>query len=438
MRPLSSGRFSGGSRFSSGGLIVALVAILLLVGCGIGGAVVLTDLNQPVASGSVACQNFTVNPGDSASTIIDHLEQAHLIRNALIFKLYLKLNGKSINAEPGTYCLSPSMHLGDFVAALNTPPNVAYVTFTVPEGERLIQYPAAILGSAVLHDPGKADDGAKGAKALPNFKASDFLNITVKTGVFAGSTQYWYVKPWASPSLTKLEGYLSPNTYQVAVGADATIIIKTMLDGLGEQLCPGPAGAIDAYIFDKAQCMAHGATITIPAGVPGAGKSVNIFTALKHYNSDPVAALQQALILGSLAQRESRTKNNFYEVASVYYNRYSQPNSPAGTNGLLQADPAEQYWLGAQPGQPDPWPTFVAVWGPGKLPGDEPNNPYNLYLTPGLPPSAIAGLSLDALYGGVDPPPTDWFYFFHGCDGSNHYTMTYGEQQAEEAQYGSC
>jgi cell division protein YceG involved in septum cleavage len=435
-RPLSSVRLSGGSRFSSGGLIVALVAIVLLVGCGIGGVVVLTDLNQPVADGNVACKSFTVNPGDSASTIIDHLEQANLIRNALIFKLYLKLNGKNINAQPGTYCISPSMHLGDIAAALNTPPNTAYVQFYVPEGDRLIQYPGDILASAVLHDPGKPDDGAKGAKALPNFTASDFLNITVKTGTFSGSDHYWYVQSWKAPSLTKLEGYLSPNTYQVAAGADATAIIKTMLNGLGEQLCPGPSGAIDMYIFDKAQCMAHGATITVPASIPGAGKAVDVFTALKKYDADPVVALQKALIIGSLAQRESRTKNNFYEVASVYYDRYAYPNAE-GTNGLLQGDPAEQYWLGATGS--NPWPNLVQALN-GVGPGDPSvaNNPYNLYKTPGLPPSAIAGMSADALLGGIDPPNTGWFFFFHGCDGSNHYEKDYTTNLNDEAKYGVC
>jgi UPF0755 protein len=411
-------------------IVLTIVLMLLSFGCGYGALVVQADLAQPVASGNVPCSPFTVGSGDSVNTIADRLQQAHIIRNALLFKIYLKIKGKTLNVQPGSYCLSPSMHLSDIITTLSTPPSAAYVQFYVPEGDRLLQYPTDILNSAVLHDPGNADDGLKGQRALPNFNAGDFLNITIKTGTLPGIENFWYVRPWKNPALTKLEGYLSPNTYQVAPTATAADIITTMLTGLGEQLCPGPAGAIDAYLFDEQQCLAHGATITIPSGVPGAGKSVDVFTSLKRYGSDPVAALQKALTLGSLAQRESRTKNNFYEVASVYYNRYSQPNSAAGTNGQLGADPAEQYWLGATGS--DPWPTLT------ESPKSLASNPYNLYLVAGLPPSAIAGMSLDALYGGIDPPTTDWFYFFHGCDGSNHYSMTLADQTAAIAKYGSC
>lgn len=414
MRPLSSGHFSGGNRFSSGGLIVALIAILLLVGCGIGGAVVLTDLNQPVADGNVACKNFTVNPGDSASTIIDHLEQAGLIRSALIFKLYLKLNGKNIMAEPGTYCLSPSMHLGDFVTALNTPPNTAFVKFTVQEGDRVSQYPAEILATAVLHDPGKADDGATGAKALPNFKAADFLHIAITTGTFPGSNQYWYVQPWTTGSghaLAKLEGYLAPNTYYVDPSSDAVAIIKTMLNGLGEALCPGPSGALDQYILNQAQCEAHQAIITPPT-IPApytanVGKPIGVFDALRAKK----LSLAQALTLASLAQREARTPPNFFLVDSTYYNRWQ--DTGVDPFGYLGADPAEQYWLGATGS--NPWPNLP------DSPRNLPNNPYNLYQTMGLPPSAISGPGLNALYGAIDIVGTNYRFFFYGCDQKNHY-----------------
>ncbi len=413
-----------------GVIVLGIFAVLLSFACGYGALAVQADIGQPVASGNVACVNITITSGESTADILNQLQQAHIIRNATVVKLYLKLRGKTLNVQQGTYCLSPSMSLSTIITTLNTPPHVAYVQFYVPEGDRLIQYPGDILKSAVLHDPGQSDDGLKGQQALPNFKASDFLNITIKTGTFPGIEKFWYVRPWKSPALTKLEGYLSPNTYQVPADADAVKIITTMLTGLGEQLCPGPAGAIDAYLFDQQQCMAHGATITIPAGIPGAGKPVDVWTALqKKYGSDPVAALQKALTIGSLAQRESRTQKNFYEVASVYYDSYSQPTNPQ-TYGYLGGDPAEQYWLGAK--GPDPWP--VLTYSPKNLA----NNPYNLYLTKGLPPSAIAGMSLDALYGGIDPPDTGWFFFFHGCDSLNHYEKDYATFQSDEAKYKVC
>ncbi len=416
-------------------IVLAVILMLLAFGCGYGALVVQADLAQPVAKGNVACSPFAIGSGDTINAIADRMQQQHIIRNALMFKLYLKIKGKTLSVQPGSYCLSPSMRLQDIVATLSTPPSAAYVQFTVIDGDRLTQYPGDILASAVLHDPGNADDGLKGAKALPNFSATDFLNITIKTGMFSGIENYWYVKPWTSPALTKLEGYLAPNTYQVAPTATATDIIKTMLNGLGEDLCPDQTSA-DQFIFDQQQCKANQAIITVPANVPGAGTKLGVFDALQKYYPPTSAftSLQQALIIASLAQREARSPEHHFKVASVYYNRYKKPS--AETAGLLNADPAEQYWLGAQPGQPNPWPTFVAVWGPGKLPGDEANNPYNLYLTHGLPPSAIAGPAQDALYAGIFPPDTGYYYFFFGCDNTNHYAATAAEQDANQAKYG--
>jgi UPF0755 protein len=407
-------RSYGGGTSPAGLAVLAVVAVLLLGACGFGFYTVQTDLNQPVASGNAPCRPFTVNPGDSINTIADNLESAHLIRNALIFKLYLKLNNKTLNAEPGKYCISPSMDLGTITSTLNTPPNVAYVKFTVPEGDRLSQYAADILSTAVLHDPGNKDDGLKGQQALPNFKASDFNTITIKTGSFPGSAQYWFVQPWATGSghaLTKLEGYLFPNTYYVDPKSDAVAIIKTMLNGLGEALCPGPSSTPDQYILDQQQCEAHQAIITPPAIPPqyqaNVGKPIGVFDALRAKK----ISLQQAIILASLAQREARTAPHFFLVDSTYYNRWQ--DTGVDPFGYLSADPAEQYWLGAKGS--NPWPNLPDT------PKNLASNPYNLYLVPGLPPSAISGPGLNALYGAIDIISTNYRFFFYGCDHENHY-----------------
>ncbi len=420
-------RMYGGGPSPAGLIVLAVVAVLLIGGCGFGFYTVQSDLNQPVASATTPCQPFTVNPGDSVNTIADNLEAAHLIRNALIFKLYLRLNSKTLNAEPGKYCLSPGMDLGTITATLNTPPRTAFVKFTVPEGDRLSQYAADILNTAVLHDPGNKDDGLKGQKALPNFKASDFNTITITTGSFAGSNQYWFVQPWTTGSghaLTKLEGYLFPNTYYVDPTSDATAIIKTMLNGLGEALCPGPSGAPDQYVLNQQQCQAHQATITPPT-IPSqyqatVGKPIGVFDALRAKK----LTLQQALILASLAQREARTPPHFFLVDSTYYNRWQDTGVDPG--GYLGADPAEQYWLGATGS--NPWPNLPDT------PANLASNPYNLYKVPGLPPSAISGPGLNALYGAIDIIGTNYRFFFYGCDHQNHYyadanSMFNGQQQ---------
>ena len=428
-------------------IVLAVVLMLAAFGCGFGALWVQAGLSQPLASNcGSATQPFVVATGDGESTVVSNLEKQHFIRNANILKLYLKFRNKTITAAPATYQLSPCWNLQQIIGVLNAPPSTGYVSFTVPEGERLTQYPDAILGSAVVHDPGQPDDKLTGQKALPNFSTQDFLNITVKGTTFPNESAYWWIKPWNSPkstgALTALEGYLFPSQYQAFPNDDTITIIKRMLKGFAELLCPGPDQTnIDQYIFDQTQCIAHQATITVPTGpvvgipggkVPGAGTSMGVFAALKKYYepTDVVKSLAEALTLASLAQREARSPEHHFLVSSVYYNRFKYQGG--GTNGNLNADVAYQYWLGGQPNATSPWPTLAT------LPTGSPDpNPYNLYANAGLSPSAISGVTADALYAGIFPPNTGYYYFYFGCDKNNHYAATYAQQQVNQAKYGA-
>jgi cell division protein YceG involved in septum cleavage len=424
-------------------IILAIVLVAIAFSCGFGALMVQADLSQPVASAGAPAQVFAVNQGESSNAIIDRLEKEHIIRSALVFKLYLKIRSKSLNAQQGNYYLSPSMHLQDIVTVLNSSPSTSFVSIQVVPGSRLLEYPGQILDTATLHDNGHPDDGIKGQKALPNFSASDFLNLT-KTGNVTGLDQYWYVKKWdtSKEALTALEGYLIPETYYIDPAADATTIIKTMIKQFGYYLCPGPDNAKFDYIGDQATCMAHQATITVPTGVSklgtvsNAGKTMGLFDALKkYYGGNSPTELQQALTIASLAQREARTTEHFFMVDGVYYNRFNRANSE--TVGFLNADPSEQYILGDSN---SPWPSLDKVLPEG-VGNTTKGGAYNLSkVTKGLPPSAISGPGKDAFYGAFSPAITPYYYFFFACsDSTNHYEKTFAQQQTDlQTYHGAC
>lgn len=52
---------------------------------------------------------FEVQTGETPSLIAKHLEQAKLIRSALAFEVYAKLNGHADNLRAGLYKLSPAL-----------------------------------------------------------------------------------------------------------------------------------------------------------------------------------------------------------------------------------------------------------------------------------------------------------------------------------------
>ncbi len=412
-QPKSAASASASSGGKTNIIILALLLGTLAFGAGYGAMTVQADIAQPVAKIGAPYQAFVVHQGDNIKIIENNLQTQGLIRSAFFYSIYLKIKGKSsIIVDPGLYNLSPSMTLSEITNILTTPPKADVVNFTVKEGLRLTQYPQAIISSAKFPDGSPA--------TLPNFSAQDFLTIAVSTGVFTNSSNYWYVRPWSlsSGAEAALEGYLMPNTYQVYQTATATDIITTMLDNLGEQLCPGPASNPTEYMYNQTQCEAHQAIIT-PTAVPSqytanVGKPIGVFSALAAHKE----TLQQALILASLAQREARTPVNYELVASTYYNRWKDVNN-GQTFGLLGADPAEQYYLGHSVGpNGDPWAPLP------DSPGNLSNNPYNLYKTPGLPPSAISGVTVAALYAGIDPPSTNYAFFYFAKDCQNHYFST--------------
>lgn len=407
-----------------GVIVLTVILVLVAFACGFGALTVQADIAQPLASQGAPTRPFVVNNGDSINTIADNLQQQKFIRNALFMKIYLKVKSKNITVEPGTYQLSASMTLDQIISALQQPPAVLQYQFTIPEGERLTQYPDAIVNTLkVVGSNGSSNTTV----TLPNFSKDDFLKAAVQGQSIPDLdlSKYWFVKAWKMPpAYAALEGYLMPSTYDILPTASTGQVITTMLNGLVGLLCPGPSDNPTKFADTEQDCQAHQATITpaaAPAGVKiTVGSPIGAMDALtKYYKGN----FQEALILASLTQREARSPGHFEAVASVYYNRWTEPT--VETVGTLGSDPAEQYYLDSKSGTNKPW-------GPlPDSPGNLPNNPYNLYLTKGLPPSAIAGVGQNALYAALDPPKSNYLYFLFEKDCQNHYFTNGAAEQAD-------
>ncbi|HLY29708.1 MAG TPA: endolytic transglycosylase MltG, partial [Ktedonobacterales bacterium] len=236
------------------GRIVLVVVTVLVFGVSFAGATVAFDITQPSVSGSTQTVRFVVVKGDTTTSIADRLQQEGLIRNAELFKLLARYRHLDRSIEPGTYYLSAGMTMDQIVLKLQHGiPDVVEVT--VPDALRVTQYPTYITG-------------------LPNFDGATFLKIA-KTGIEPDGTKlwqkYWYVAQPGEKVAYALEGYLYPDTYEFDRTADTVSVVETMLNELGDQLCPGPVDQPNSYIFNKAQCKAH----AIKVG------GQNIFTAME-------------------------------------------------------------------------------------------------------------------------------------------------------------
>ncbi|OGB74231.1 hypothetical protein A2V68_00480 [candidate division Kazan bacterium RBG_13_50_9] len=181
-----------------------LWAVLATIGGAIAAAVLIFYFLAlaPVGAGEV--RNFTVQSGETISSIAKHLEEEHLIRSPWGFKFYLKLTGKII-VQPGIYQLSPAYGTAR-VANVIASGDTANITVTIPEGYTLEQI-AELLAS-------------KGVTSKEEFikEASDF------------PPDYDFSK--YRPLGHSLEGFLFPDTYRLIKG-DALAAVRVMLDNFG-------------------------------------------------------------------------------------------------------------------------------------------------------------------------------------------------------------
>jgi len=146
---------------------VALVA--LMVACV--GSILLNEIRRPADTDDTAIA-FTVEPGDSTSTIATNLRREGLIRIPQLFTLLVRMQGFDGNLQAGNYLLRPNMTMSQIISALQIGIKIEEKEIVIVEGLRLEEI-AAQIGAAGLSNVSEsaflaaARDGAA-------FKANHF------------------------------------------------------------------------------------------------------------------------------------------------------------------------------------------------------------------------------------------------------------------------
>jgi UPF0755 protein len=130
--------------------------------------------------------------------------------------------------------------------------------------------------------------------------------------------------------------------------------------------------------------------------------------------------IHQVVTLASIIEREAQRADERRTIAGVYLNRLK-------VGMPLQADPTVQYAIGSPA---EWWPRDETLANALRRPG-----PYNTYLTPGLPPGAIASPGLAAIQASLDPETHDYIYFVAKGDGSHAFSRTLDEHNANVRRY---
>lgn len=166
---------------------------------------------------------FTVAEGETYNTIGNKLKEKGLIRNELVYKIYVKLN-KPENLEYGSYKLNTGYDLEKLleVLALGSTSKVETVTITFKEGVNMRKYIKLITENF----------GFTEEDVLNKLKDEEYLDKLIEN--------YWFLTDDIKNKniYYSLEGYLYPDTYEFYKSASLEDIFKTFLNNMDKKLTP--------------------------------------------------------------------------------------------------------------------------------------------------------------------------------------------------------
>lgn len=199
-------------------LILGLIATLILV------FLIFYNVNLKAVSSESTEVEFMVDSGSTYYDVISKLKSVDLIRNELVFKLYIKFN-KVNDIQAGTYKLNKNMSVKDIVEVFSkgNTYNPDAIVITFKEGKHMRN----IASTIALYTNNTED------MVYNLLKDTEYLNTLIN--------EYWFIDESILNTniYYSLEGYLYPNTYEFK-NKDVSIkeIFKTMLDEMDKQLSP--------------------------------------------------------------------------------------------------------------------------------------------------------------------------------------------------------
>jgi UPF0755 protein len=317
-----------------------LLALPLLLAVAAGGMGVFLLRSLSAVAGSERSILFQVQPGASLDTVARDLERERLVRHAWAFKGLGRWRGLAGELRAGEYDLSPHLTTREILERI-AEGQVRTYRIVIPEG--LV---AAEIAQR-LEESGLAD--------ADEFLAAVRSQQLVNDLDVEGET---------------LEGYLFPETYQLARGLPAAEIARAMV------------------------AQFHAIWPDIAPGSEAVGLS-----------------MLEAVTLASIVEKETGAPEERSLIAAVLHNRLRR--------GMrLETDPTVIYGI----------PQFDGNLLRSHL--EDMRNPYNTYQIPGLPPGPIANPGADALRAAVQPAESSYLYFVSRNNGTHEFSSSYAEHAA--------
>ena len=350
-----------------GFLVTVLVLLILLGAGGFFGLRYAESALQPVDPSSKQYMTVQIPDGSNAQEIGSTLEKSGVIKNGLVFTLYVKYKNYN-ELKSGYYNLQNSMSVEDVIKELQKggtpePQEVTLASLTIPEGYTLEQ---------IAQTVGQLQGNFKEALTAEAFlaKVQDENFIAQEVTKYPNLLESLPTKD--SGVRYRLEGYLFPATYTIKENTTVESLIDEMLAAMDKNLS------------------SHYATI----------KEKNL-------------TVNELLTIASLVEKEGAKTEDRKLIAGVFYNRLNLGMPLQSNIAILYAEGK----LGQNISLADDAAIDTSI-----------DSPYNDYTKVGLMPGPVDSPSLDAIESSINQTKSDYLYFVANVqDGKVYYATTLEE-----------
>ena len=350
-----------------GFLVTVLVLLILLGAGGFFGLRYAESALQPVDPSSKQYMTVQIPDGSNAQEIGSTLEKSGVIKNGLVFTLYVKYKNYN-ELKSGYYNLQKSMSVEDVIKELQKggtpePQEVTLASLTIPEGYTLEQ---------IAQTVGQLQGNFKEPLTAEAFlaKVQDETFIAQEVAKYPNLLESLPAKD--SGVRYRLEGYLFPATYTIKESTTVESLIDEMLAAMDKNLS------------------SHYATI----------KEKNL-------------TVNELLTIASLVEKEGAKTEDRKLIAGVFYNRLNLGMPLQSNIAILYAEGK----LGQNISLADDAAIDTSI-----------DSPYNDYTKVGLMPGPVDSPSLDAIESSINQTKSDYLYFVANVqDGKVYYATTLEE-----------
>ena len=350
------------------GFLVTVLLLLILLGAGgFFGLRYAESALQPVDPSSKQYMSVQIPDGANTQEIGSVLEKSGVIKNGLVFTLYVKYKNYN-ELKSGYYNLQKSMSVEDVIKELQKggtpePQEVTLANLTIPEGYTLEQ---------IAQTVGQLQGDFKEPLTAEAFlaKVQDETFIAQEVTKYPNLLESLPTKD--SGVRYRLEGYLFPATYTIKENTTVESLIDEMLAAMDKNLS------------------SHYATI----------KEKNL-------------TVNELLTIASLVEKEGAKTEDRKLIAGVFYNRLNLGMPLQSNIAILYAEGK----LGQNISLADDAAIDTSI-----------DSPYNVYTKVGLMPGPVDSPSLDAIESSINQTKSDYLYFVANVqDGKVYYATTLEE-----------